>query len=184
MFKNKRKLSWTTDTAVRKRRYPTPNETLEMLCGNTRSKMEARRNSEHNCSLCYSEEPESAASGGEVSPNLNIHKNVSAPSLQMQRAHSIDRDEQEEEYEVEYIVDARLRRGKLQYRVKWLGCQDDPVWYNARNFKNSPYKLRDFHDANSKHPGPPKSLGYWIRCWEDDRDADDYPWDNKPVSLG
>ncbi|KAF2690338.1 hypothetical protein K458DRAFT_383455 [Lentithecium fluviatile CBS 122367] len=50
--------------------------------------------------------------------------------------------------------------GKLQYRVKWVRYSDDPKWYNAANFKNSPHKLYDFHEANLARPGPPQRLNY------------------------
>jgi hypothetical protein len=84
------------------------------------------------------------------------------------------------EYEVQSILEARMSGQRLQYLVKWLGFEYDPIWYNAGNFKNSPYKLRDFHSVNTSHPGPPKRLGTWIQCWEEDRDAEDHPDDNKP----
>lgn len=89
-------------------------------------------------------------------------------------------DEEDDEYEVEMILDARVNRRKLQYRVNWLGYEDDPVWYDAANFKNSPHKLRSFHTANPLRPGPLKRLGVWVQCWEEGRDADDHPNDNKP----
>ena len=89
--------------------------------------------------------------------------------------------EEDDEYEVEKILDARVNRGKLQYRVKWLGYEDDREWYDASNFKNSPHMLRGFHTANPTRPGPPKRLGRWVQCWEEDRDVDDHPDDNKPA---
>ncbi|KAF1939925.1 hypothetical protein EJ02DRAFT_351240, partial [Clathrospora elynae] len=48
--------------------------------------------------------------------------------------------DKDEEYEVERIPDARFNRKKLQYRVQWLGYEDDPVWYDASNFKNNPHQ--------------------------------------------
>lgn len=90
------------------------------------------------------------------------------------------RADEGDEYEVEMILDARVNRGKLQYRAKWLGYKDDPAWYDAGNFKNSPYKLRDFHTANRLKPGPPKRLRIWVQCWDEDRDANDHLDDNKP----
>jgi hypothetical protein len=86
----------------------------------------------------------------------------------------------DDEYEVEQILEARVYHRRLLYRVKWLGYKDDPEWYDASNFKNSPHKLRDFHTANPTRPGPPKELKRRVRCWEEDRDADDHPNDNKP----
>lgn len=84
------------------------------------------------------------------------------------------------EYEVEKILEARIYYRKLQYRVKWIGYTDDPEWYNAANFKNSPYKLREFHTAKSSYPGPPTRLDYWVKSWEQDREVADHPDDNKP----
>lgn len=70
--------------------------------------------------------------------------------------------DEDDEYEVEEILEARIYRRKLQYRVKWLGYEDDPEWYGASNFKNSPHKLRDFYTANPTRPGPLKRLGRWV----------------------
>ncbi|KAH8728900.1 hypothetical protein GQ44DRAFT_768779 [Phaeosphaeriaceae sp. PMI808] len=52
------------------------------------------------------------------------------------------------EYEVENILNACISYQKLQYCVKWLGYKHDPKWHDASNFKNSPYKLGDFHLVN------------------------------------
>jgi len=38
----------------------------------------------------------------------------------------------EKEWEVEQILASRIYRGRLQYRVKWKGYDDDPQWYPAR----------------------------------------------------
>ena len=51
----------------------------------------------------------------------------------------------EEEWEVEDILDARSHRGKLQYRVKWVAWDEDREWYNAIGFENSPEIIEDFH---------------------------------------
>jgi hypothetical protein len=47
--------------------------------------------------------------------------------------------------------------------------EDDPEWYDAANFKDSPHKLRSFHMANPLRLGPPKRLGIWVQCWEEDK---------------
>jgi hypothetical protein len=85
-----------------------------------------------------------------------------------------------DEYEVEEILKSRIYYRKLQYRVKWVGYADDLEWYDASNFKNSPYKLYGFHLANPICPGPSKRQDVWIQCWEEDRDLDEHPDDNKP----
>lgn len=42
-------------------------------------------------------------------------------------------DEDEDEWEVEAIVDKRIRRGRVQYLVKWRGWPGDPTWEFAEN---------------------------------------------------
>ena len=91
--------------------------------------------------------------------------------------------DEDDEYEVERILEARIYWRKLQYRVKWLGYDDDREWYDAANFKNSPHKLHEFHIANANRPGPPKRLDHWMQCWEEDRDAINHPDDNKPLRF-
>jgi hypothetical protein len=102
------------------------------------------------------------------------------PSGKHKPARTNNTADNDDEYEVEGILNACMSGQKLQYRVKWLGFKYDLMWHDACNFKNSPYKLRDFHSVNRSHPGPPKRLGTWIRCWEEDRAAEDHPNNNKP----
>jgi hypothetical protein len=56
-----------------------------------------------------------------------------------------------------------LVHGKLKYRVKWLGFDDDLDEYPASNFKHAPQALKDFHDKYPELPGPPRNLDYWIQ---------------------
>ena len=76
----------------------------------------------------------------------------------------------ESEWEVEEVLAVRKRRNKLEYRVKWLGFDEDPEWYPASDLANAPHKLRDYHAANPSKPGPPKQLAEWIRRWENDEE--------------
>lgn len=87
----------------------------------------------------------------------------------------------ENEWEVERILASRMSRGKLQYRAKWIGFDDDPAWYPARNFKGSPHKIRDFHQENPSRSGPPKRLAEWLRAWEADEDLADVVDDDSPA---
>ena len=96
------------------------------------------------------------------------------------RSRSLGGADKDDEYEVEQILEARIYRRKLQYRVKWLGYEDDPAWYDASNFKNSSRKLREFHTANPTRLGPPERLEVWLRCWEEDRNAGNHSDNNKP----
>ncbi|KAI1669653.1 Chromo domain containing protein [Pyrenophora tritici-repentis] len=129
--------------------------------------------------ICYSDDSSDSSSetsdrGRRLESNKR-RKSTSWPHRSRSRGGADD-----DEYEVEQILAARVYRRKLQYRVKWLGYEDDPAWYDTSNFKNSPRKLREFHTANPSRPGPPARLNVWLQCWEEDRDTDDHSDDNKP----
>ena len=83
------------------------------------------------------------------------------------------------EWEVEEVLAVRTHRGKLQYRIKWLGFDSDPDWYPASNVKYAPHKVRDFHIANPTKPGPPKRLDDWLRAWEAGEDTYSYKDDDR-----
>jgi len=85
----------------------------------------------------------------------------------------------EDEWEVEEVLAVRKYRGRLQYRVKWLGFDDDPTWYPASDLTNAPHKLRDYHVANPTKPGPPRQLQEWIRRWENNEKINDNLEDNQ-----
>lgn len=76
------------------------------------------------------------------------------------------------EYEVQDIIAVKSARGSLKYRAQWVGCDDDPEWYPASDFKYSPLKLREFHLANPALPGPPAQLEVWTRAYNEG--SDDY----------
>ena len=77
---------------------------------------------------------------------------------------------------------SRLHYGELQYKVQWLGWDKDPTWYPAENFKNSPHKLRQYHEHNPNTPGPPIRLEQWRRAFEEDRQDEEHADDNKAIS--
>jgi hypothetical protein len=64
---------------------------------------------------------------------------------------------EEEEYEVEMILDARLRRGnKLQFLVKWKGYTDEHnTWESEEDCAHSKAKIAQFY---RKHPSAPKRV--------------------------
>ena len=102
-------------------------------------------------------------------PRLSItnrpHKYNNRFSSKQRRMRSRSSAEEDGEYEVEEVLDARLYRGNLEYRAKWVGYPDDHNWYLASGFEKSAYRVRDFHANNPTHPGPPQSLDLWIqRC--------------------
>jgi hypothetical protein len=90
---------------------------------------------------------------------------------------------EEQEWEVEEVVAARLHYRKLQYRVKWAGQGDevDNTWYPARNLKNTPEKLLKFYRMHPNQPGPPKRLDIWAEAALLDQFVPDHPDDNRAL---
>ena len=60
----------------------------------------------------------------------------------------------EEEWEVEDIFDAKSFQGKIQYRVKWASWDEDREWYDASGFDNYPEIVEDFY---AHYPNKPQS---------------------------
>jgi len=86
------------------------------------------------------------------------------------------------EWEVDKILDSRMRWKKLCYRVSWLGRDPDPVWYPAGYFSNAPLALKSFHDANPEKPGPPRRLDAWMKAMEEDRFVEEHADDDRPAT--
>ena len=60
----------------------------------------------------------------------------------------------EEEWKVEDILDARSLRGKIQYRVNWIGWDKNREWYDASGFDNFPKIIEDFYACYPNKPRP------------------------------
>jgi hypothetical protein len=90
----------------------------------------------------------------------------------------------EPEWEVEYIERSRAlgRPKRLEYQARWKGCDPDDTWYPASNFRNAPIALKIFHDAHPEASGPPVNLQKWIDAAAADRQVEDDPSDEKPVT--
>lgn len=87
------------------------------------------------------------------------------------------------EWEVKTIVESRTFYGKLQYRVRWAGeNEDDTTWYYAQTFKHGPELLQVFHDKNPHAPGPSVQMEDWLEAARTSATVEDHPYDNKPVS--
>ena len=57
--------------------------------------------------------------------------------------------EGEPEYEVEEVLDSRLKQGKLEYLVKWSGyTEDHNTWEPKANCANLHDLIEDFHKKN------------------------------------
>ena len=60
------------------------------------------------------------------------------------------------QWEVEYIKDSKLLRGKLHYLVKWKDYpQEESTWEPAEHLKKAPRLVKEFHE---KHPFAPRRI--------------------------
>ena len=59
-----------------------------------------------------------------------------------------------EEYEVDEILDSRIKRNRLQYKIKWKNYPDpsEDTWEDKTNVENSPMLVQQFHN---KYPNKP-----------------------------
>jgi transposase InsO family protein len=87
----------------------------------------------------------------------------------------------EQEWEVQEILASRVRYGKLQYRVNWLGYDEDLEWYPASNFKYSPHKVQQFHRDHQDQPGPPRRLRDWLQAYEAGQESYEDLEDDRPI---
>jgi hypothetical protein len=88
----------------------------------------------------------------------------------------------EPEWEVEQVLQSRKHACRLQYQVKWLGIEHDPVFYNAEGFKGALHKIKAFHDQYPKAIGPSVNLQYWIDCYLQGNEPEDRADDNSWIS--
>ncbi|MBW0530400.1 hypothetical protein O181_070115 [Austropuccinia psidii MF-1] len=68
--------------------------------------------------------------------------------------------EEEEKGEVSQIMDSKFNGRKLWYLVEWKGFSQEPersTWEPAKNLKNCPELVKDFHSLYPDKPGPNSS---------------------------
>ena len=62
---------------------------------------------------------------------------------------------EQEEYEVQKILDSKMRWGKVHYLVKWKGYSDvHNEWIPAENCDNAKDAVEDFHKKYPRKPKP------------------------------
>ncbi|MBW0572586.1 hypothetical protein O181_112301 [Austropuccinia psidii MF-1] len=65
--------------------------------------------------------------------------------------------EEQEEWEVAQVLDSKLKRGTLWYRVEWKGFNEDPerkTWEPASNLTSSSDLVKDLNTLYPDKPGP------------------------------
>ena len=60
----------------------------------------------------------------------------------------------EEEWEVDNILNAKKHGRRVLFRVKWKGYDEDKQWYPSANFNNAPEIVEDFY---RRHPTKPRA---------------------------
>ena len=63
----------------------------------------------------------------------------------------------EEEYEVEKILDSRLRRGHIEFLVKWKGYNEGHNSWEVRRDVHAPGKIVEFY---LQHPRAPRRISF------------------------
>ena len=60
-----------------------------------------------------------------------------------------------EEYEVESILDSRIRNQRLEYLIDWTGYSpDERTWEMATDVANAAQALEDYHREYPNRPSP------------------------------
>lgn len=84
---------------------------------------------------------------------LELYRESDIPGRIQAPPPSIEMDDHQE-YEVEEVLDSRIRRGQLEYLVHWQGYPiSERTWEPTSNLSNAPLKVQDFH---RQHPNKPK----------------------------
>lgn len=79
----------------------------------------------------------------------NVHPERMAPPPRMEVV-----EEQEPQYEVESILDSRMKRGRLQYLVHWKGySSDDDCWAWAEDLAEDDLLVVTYHTRHPEKPG-------------------------------
>ncbi|MBW0476049.1 hypothetical protein O181_015764 [Austropuccinia psidii MF-1] len=73
--------------------------------------------------------------------------------------------EEQEEWEVDQVLDSKLKRGKLWYLLEWKGFSEDPERTTLEpdsNINNAPDLVKDFH---SLYPDKPTQIPQEFDLW-------------------
>ena len=84
---------------------------------------------------------------------------------------------EQDEWEIEEVLGAKLLNRKLHYQIKWKGADEDLEWYPCSDAMTAPHLLKRFHLRYRDAIGPPRSLPQWLEAYnagvEDYRELED-----------
>ncbi|KIM94194.1 hypothetical protein OIDMADRAFT_136641, partial [Oidiodendron maius Zn] len=56
----------------------------------------------------------------------------------------------------------------------WKGIDYNPIFYNAESFKGALYKIKAFYNQYPKAIGPLVNLKYWLDCYKQGKEPENY----------
>jgi chromodomain-containing protein len=61
-----------------------------------------------------------------------------------------ENQETEIEYDVEKIIDKRVRNGVIEYKIRWLGFDESEDTWEPTKHLSCPEKVREFEDLRNR----------------------------------
>ena len=102
--------------------------------------------------------------------NSNVLKRAatnSFPGQQLQNKPPPDIIKGQEEYKVEAILDKKVKRNGIQYRVKWKGYEKT-TWEPTSNFRQARNAVKDFEQRNMRGNQLPNRHSNGRKAWRKD----------------
>ncbi|EME88393.1 uncharacterized protein MYCFIDRAFT_181237 [Pseudocercospora fijiensis CIRAD86] len=101
--------------------------------------------------------PPAASESGSDDLDAIPAKAIASKDDPMQDGEDGEDEEEEGEYQVEKIVEHNFVKGKVIYKVKWLGwdAEDDQTWEPVENLEGAKEFLSAYHRAIGGTPEPP-----------------------------
>ena len=103
--------------------------------------------------------------------NSNVLKRAATdpfPGQQLQNEPPPDIIEGQEEYKVKAILNKKVKRNKVQYRVKWKGYEET-TWEPTSNLRQARDAVKDFEQCNVRGNQPPNRHGNGRKAWQKDK---------------
>ena len=103
--------------------------------------------------------------------NSNVLKRAATdpfPGQRLQNQPPPDIIEGQEEYKVEAILDKKVKRNGVQYRVKWKGYEKT-TWQPTSNLEQARDAVENFEQRNMGGNQPPNRHGNGRKAWRKDK---------------